>query len=89
MTKVILLIFIRTFYGGNLFVAYVVIKKCSKKIDIQTKTDKINSNFVAYLITIKLYTMSKENIEFSDAKALGLNEEEFEKIKKKTQVWLI
>ena len=81
MTKVILLIFIRTFYGGNLFVAYVVIKKCSKKIDIQTKTDKINSNFVAYLITIKLYTMSKENIEFSDAKALGLNEEEFEKIK--------
>ena len=43
--------------------------------------DKINSNFVAYLLTIKLYTMSKENIEFSDAKALGLNEEEFEKIK--------
>ena len=43
--------------------------------------DKINSNFVAYLLIIKLYTMSKENIEFSDAKALGLNEEEFEKIK--------
>ena len=48
---------------------------------IQTKTEKINLNFVAYLITIKLYTMSKENIEFSDAKTLGLNEEEFEKIK--------